>query len=476
MIEPALILSRPFFRALSDHQTQTIHQAALRVLERTGVEVLHPEARQLLCDAGASIRDDTRVSIPEFIVADALSAAPTKIILWDRNGDETIVLGGYKSHFGIMADNQDVFDPETGERRGMRAADIGRSARLADALPNLHFVAEAGWAPDYPDTIADRVCFKQVLSNTTKPLGFCCEDARAMEDILDMAALAVGGRESLRARPFLFHYAEPISPLTHSEEALGKLLLCAQEGIPVVYTPMPIAGATAPASFAGTLTQNVAECLSGLVIAQLKRRGAPFIFGGIPGPLEMRTTIFPYGSPELQLMVSALTDLAHYYDLPMFGTAGGSDSKTFDQQASMECFMSCFLAALSGASLVHDVGFLDHCSVASYEMMTLADEVIGLISHIIQGIVVDEEELAVDLIDRVGPGGNYLAEDHTMERFREWWMPTVIDRSAETPKEEITTLAERIQIKMWEIFETHEPEPLSEAVVSELDRMEQQWS
>jgi trimethylamine--corrinoid protein Co-methyltransferase len=475
MIGPASILSRPHFRALSDHQAQKIHQAALRVLERTGVEVLHPEARRLLRNAGASIHDDTRVYIPEFMVADALSAAPTKIILWDRNGEETIVLGGYRPHFGIMADNQDVFDPETGERRGMRAADIGRSARLADALPNLHFVAEAGWAPDYPDAIADRVCFKQVLSNTTKPLGFCCEDARAVEDILDMAALAVGGREALRARPFLFHYAEPISPLIHSEEALGKLLLCAQEGIPVVYTPMPIAGATAPASFAGTLTQNVAECLSGLVIAQLKKRGAPFIFGGIPGPLEMRTTIFPYGSPELQLMVSALTDLAHYYNLPMFGTAGGSDSKTFDQQASMECFMSCFLAALSGANLIHDVGFLDHCSVASYEMMTLADEVVGLISHIMQGIDVDEEELAVGLIDRIGPGGNYLAEDHTMERFRNWWTPTLIDRSAEVPEEEITTLGERVRDKMQRIFKEHTPEPLPDGVTAELERMQEQW-
>jgi len=174
-------------------------------------------------------------------------------------------------------------------------------------------------------------------------------------------------------------------------------------------------------------------------------------------------------------MVSALTDLAHYYDLPMFGTAGGSDSKTFDQQASMECFMSCFLAALSGANLIHDVGFLDHCSVASYEMMTLADEVIGLISHIMVGIDVDEEELAVDLIDRIGPGGNYLAEDHTMERFRDWWMPTLIDRSAEVPKEEITTLGERVRDKMQRIFEEHTPEPLPDGVIAELEHMQEQW-
>jgi trimethylamine--corrinoid protein Co-methyltransferase len=125
--------------------------------------------------------------------------------------------------------------------------------------------------------------------------------------------------------------------------------------------------------------------------------------------------------------------------------------------------------------LIHDVGFLDHCSVASYEMMTLADEVIGLISHIMVGIDVDEEELAVDLIDRIGPGGNYLAEDHTMERFRDWWMPTLIDRSAEVPKEEITTLGERVRDKMQRIFEEHTPEPLPDGVIAELEYMQEQW-
>jgi trimethylamine--corrinoid protein Co-methyltransferase len=294
-------------------------------------------------------------------------------------------------------------------------------------------------------------------------------------DILDMAALVAGGRDALSARPFLFHYAEPTSPLVHTEQALGKLLLCAQANIPLVYTPMPISGASAPASFAGTLVLNVAECLSGLVIAQLKQPGAPVVFGGIPGPLDMRTTIFPYGAPELQLMVAALTDIAHYYHLPMFGTAGGTDSKTFDEQAAAECTMTCLLAVQSGANLIHDVGFLDHCSVTSYDMMVLADEVIGMVSRITQSISVSEDELGVELIQRVGPGGNFMAEPHTLQRFRKWWRPSIFDRSASSANASAVTLGARIRTKVLSILEAHRPEPLSEDILHGLDELERTW-
>ncbi len=470
-----LTQSRPQFSVLSTYQMELIHGAALQILQRTGVEVQHAEALHLLKEAGARIENDSRVYIPEWLVKEALHVAPSQVTLWTRTGEFGFTLQGYEPHFGIMADCPELFDPHTGQRRPMKAVDVGRSARLADALPHLHFVFEAGWAPDYPTEVADRVCFKQVLTNTTKPMGFCCDNAQVMLDVLDMAALAVGGHEALRARPFVMHYAEPTSPLMHSESSLGKLLLCVQENVPVVYTPMPISGASAPASFSGTLALNVAECLSGLVIAQLKRRGAPVIFGGIPGPLEMRTTIFPYGAPELQLMVAALTDLAHYYKLPMWGTAGGSDSKTFDGQAAMECMMTCLLATLSGANLIHDVGFLDHCTVTSYDMMVLADEVIGLSSHIAAGIEVTPEELAVDLIDRVGPGGSYLELDHTFERFRSWWQPTVVDRSMSVGEGEVTTLADRVRAKVLDILETHRPEPLPDEVLDKLERMQDRW-
>jgi trimethylamine--corrinoid protein Co-methyltransferase len=395
--------------------------------------------------------------------------------LWTREGQLAFVLGGYEAHFGIMADCPEVIDPYAGERRSMKAADIGRSALLADALPNLHFVCEAGWAPDYPVAIADRVCFKQILTHTAKPLGFCCTDARALREILEMASVVSGGASALRAKPFLFHYAEPTSPLVHTEEALGKLLVCAEERVPLVYTPMPISGASAPASFAGTIALNVAECLSGLVIAQLRQRGAPVIFGGIPGPLDMRTTIFPYGSPELQLMVSALADIAHYYRLPMFGTAGGSDSKTFDLQASLECLMSCMLATFSGANLIHNVGFLDHCSVTSYDMMVLADEVIGLAAHINRGIDINDKELALDLIDKVGPGGSFLDQADTLARCRSWCWPTVIDRSM-TAEEGISTLADRVRRKVLEVLETHQCTPPPLEITKELERLESRWS
>lgn len=410
----------PHISVLSPSQINEIHSASLEILGRTGVKVCAEEVVELLRAAGAYVSDGRLVKIPTSLVEKALDSAPQRVVLYSRDGEQSVLLGDRQTHFGIMADCPETIDPYTRERRAFVADDVRRSAIVGDYLPNIHFIATAGWSTDYPAAVADRVAFRQMLLYTSKPIGFCCFDTRGLADILEMASIVAGSREALRQKPFIFHYSEPISPLTHSQEALWKVLLCAEEGIPLVYTPMPIAGATAPATFAGTLALNIAETLSGLVIAQLKRAGSPFIFGGIPAPLDMRTTIFPYGAPELYLMCAALADMAHYYKLPMFGTAGCSDAKMLDQQAALECALSCLMAALSGANLIHDVGVLDHCTIISLEIMVLTNEIIGMIDQIMKGIEVSQETLALDLIDRIGPGGNYLAEEHTVRHFRKW--------------------------------------------------------
>jgi trimethylamine--corrinoid protein Co-methyltransferase len=211
------------------------------------------------------------------------------------------------------------------------------------------------------------------------------------------------------------------------------------------------------------MVQGLAECLVGLVLAQLKRKGAPVIMGGVHSTMDMMTSILSYGAPELVKMSAALTDISKWLGLPMFSTAGCSDAKTLDLQAAIEATMSVTIAALSGANLIHDVGFLESGLLGSYDMLVMADEVIGMAKHILGGIKVTPETLAVDLVEQVGPGGHYLTQPHTREHFRnEMWFPTLMDRQMRRAWEAggQETMAERVRAKVVDILAHHEPLPI----------------
>jgi trimethylamine--corrinoid protein Co-methyltransferase len=244
-----------------------------------------------------------------------------------------------------------------------------------------------------------------------------------------MAALIVGGWEELARRPYYVHYAEPFSPLMHTDEGVAKLLFCVEHGIPVIYTSMTMAGSSGPVTAAGNLVSCMAESLSGLVIAQLKKRGAPFIFGGVPTVMDMKSMLSSYGAPEISLWGAALTEMAHYLHLPMFSTAGCTDAVEFDQQAAAESAISCLMAALSGANLVHDVGFTEAANSASLELIVATDEFISMVECIMKGIEITPETLALDIIEQVAlSGGSYLPEEHTLRHFRKNWFPNLFNR------------------------------------------------
>jgi trimethylamine---corrinoid protein Co-methyltransferase len=282
-----------------------------------------------------------------------------------------------------------------------------------------------------------------------------------------MAAAVRGSREALAENPFVVCYPEPISPLKHPTDAVEKLLVAAEYGVPIVYTPCPMGGATAPATIAGLLVQANAETLSGLVIAQLKRPGIGFITGGVITIMDMRTSLITYGAPEMDLVLCGFTDMAHHYGIPIFGTAGCSDAKKVDQQAALESAISIFTSLLSGANLIHDVGYLESGLSFSFNQMVLGDEVIGMARRVGRGIEVNARTLAIDVIDRVGPGGQFLTDDHTLENFRgEYWRPSLMDRrhyegwSGAGGK----TMGERIKDRIRHLTQTHQVEPLPVAV------------
>ena len=298
-----------------------------------------------------------------------------------------------------------------------------------------------------------------------------------MRDIHQMAVLIAGSEERFRQAPTIVHYSEPISPLTHYDPGVDKLLFCAETGIPVIYYPAPQAGGTSPVTLAGTVVQGNAESLSGLVLAQLARPGNAFVYGALSTVLDMKTTVFSYGAPEMSLMAAAMAQMAQHYRLPYFGTAGCSDAKYPDPQAAAEAAFSCLSSALSGANLVHDSGWLDHGCIASPAYMVLVHELIGMVNRFVKGIPVNDETLAVDLIDTVGPGGNFLDQEHTYEHFREVWYSKLFDRSicARWLEQGGQRFEQRLREQTREVM-AHRPPPLPDDVLTELDNMAKHWS
>jgi trimethylamine--corrinoid protein Co-methyltransferase len=222
------------------------------------------------------------------------------------------------------------------------------------------------------------------------------------------------------------------------------------------------------------MVQALAEYLIGVVLAQLKRPGAGVIMGGVNSPMDMATSILSYGAPELALASAAMTDVAKWLGVPMFSTAGCSDAKTMDEQAAIEATLSIVIAALSGANLIHDVGFLESALLGSYDMLVLSDEVIGMAKRILAGVKVTPETLAVDLIEKVGPGGHYLTQEHTRTHFKaETWFPTLIDRQMRRTWQAAggQTMGQRVRAKVLDILERHEPMPLPDGVEARLEEM-----
>lgn len=465
----------PGLRILGDDQKLEIHQATLELLRRTGVRVLGPKVRALLDKAGCWL-DGERVRIPPHLIEWAIRAAPKRVVLCDRDGKAAMFLEGYKSYYGTGSDTPFVVDAYSGERRHAVLADVANVARLVDALPYMSFLMCMGIASDVNASISDLYHFQAMVSNTAKPVVYTAWNVRNLQDIVEMAEAVVGGAEVLQRNPFCALYSEPIAPLVHGKESCEKLLYICEKGLPVVYTPGLITGASSPVTRAGAVVQANAELLSGLLICQSIREGTPVVAGGSGMmTMDMSTMLASYGAPEFMLDWCALSEMGHYYGLPIFGFAGVSDAKTFDQQAAAEGALWVMLAAQSGGNLIHDVGYIESGLTTSYEMLVTMNEFVGLTERFMEGVTVTKETLALDVIDKVGPGGHFLSEDHTLRHFRENWYSKLLDRQSREGWEAKgrLTLGERARARVQEILETHRPLPLEEAMLSKLNAIVQ---
>lgn len=457
----------PQFSVLSQHQREEIYNAALEILQRTGVLIHDPETLAILKKAGCWV-DGLRVRYPVGLVEWAVRTAPSRITIYDRKGDAAMYLENEKVYFGPGPTNTFMLDPFTGEKRKPLKADKVDVAKVVDALPNIDYCMDLGTPSDVTTSLADVHAFEAMLLNTTKPIVHWGFDVEQYGDIIEMASIVAGGLDALQKRPFIVLYSESSPPLVHSREAIAKAMFAAEKGIPVIYTPCTMAGATAPATLAGTIALTVAESLAGLVPVQLKREGAPFIMGGVISNMDMSSTILSYASPEFNLLAAAMCEVAHYIKLPVFGTGGCIDSKVLDAQAGVEAAQSITMSFLSGANLVHDCGYMEYGSTGSVELLVMDDEIIGMIRRIMRGIEVNDETLALDVVDNVGPGGHFLGETHTINHFKtETWFPTLIDRRRydDWYTTGAKSLEQRVKEKTQRIIKEHVPEALPTDIV-----------
>ena len=448
------------FRRLSNRECQKLQWASLEILERTGARLHHQPAIDLLHKAGASVSDGNRVRIPPALVENAISTAPNEVTLYNRVGDPIMPIKNYRTFFGTGSDCLNVLDHRTGKRRKAMLQDVVEGVTLCDALPNIDFVMCMFLPGDVHTMVADRYEMETMLNYTTKPVIFVTTDLAGCVDAVKMAETVVGGSKALEQRPLTACYINVTSGLQHNEEALQKLLYLSGKGLPSTYIPVALGGATAPITLAGNMAIWNAGCMVGLVLSQLNRPGAPFITSGWgASALDMRTTVSPYVEPEKQFIAQ---ELAHFYDLPMFAFGGCSDSKLVDQQSGIEAALTLMTNALSGSHLVHDLGYLESGLTGSLSQLVICDELVSWIKEALMPVEITDETLALDLIEKVGPDGQFTDSDHTMAHFRDRWYPTLIERSnyAGWKNKGGKDLGQRATARVEQILAEHNPEPL----------------
>ena len=464
------------FRVLNKEECKQIHLASLEILSSTGIQVHDDSTTKLLEANGVEIIDRILARFPPELVDWAIRSAPSSITLWNREGDPVMRMQERNVYFGTGSDCPFILDSFTGERRNFLMEDVAQGMRICDYLPNIDFVLSMGLISDVDVKVSDLHQFDAMIRNTIKPIVFTAHHVMNCQSIVEMAEIVAGGAEALQQKPQIVLFTETISPLQFGEETAQKLTYMAEKRLPVVLNSGPMMGASGPQTHAGVLALANAEVLAGIVIAQLKNQGTPIIYALGVHPLDMRTSVLPYGAPELSLNTAATADMARFYELPVWGYAGCSDAKTVDQQAAMEATSSIIMSLLSGNHLVHDVGYLESGLVSSFEMLVLSDIAIEMGRHLLKPIEITPETLALDLIKQVGPKGNFLNEPHTLEHFREVWYHKLIDRQRRDAWVETgeLSLGDRVNQRVKEILDTHTPELLPEEMQRRLaDRLSQ---
>jgi len=415
---------------LSPEEVQRIHEDTLTVLAEVGLAVHSAEARTLLAQAGAKVDEAAeRVWMPRELVEKAIASAPAQFTLLDRNKQPALQLG--QGNFYAIAGHNATYvrDLQTGERRDGTKQDQADLARVADALKYIDAVSPSVAAQDVPKAAGLVHSCEAVLTNTTKHVYFSPGTAEEAEAVFVMAR-AIAGEDDLNAYPIITCQVSPVAPLGWEKGAVEALMACAKNGVPCDILPEPMAGVTAPVTLAGYVIEFNAEFVSGLVIAQLVRPGTPNICGVAATMFDMREGCAVIGTPEAALVRAMMSQMAQFYHVPCHCIGPDSDSHQHDAQASLEKTMNAIVAAASGADFMVNCGMFSTGLIISFEQLVIDNEIIAYVKRLLRGVEVNPETEAVDLIAKIGPGGQYLSQRHTLKYLKtEHQSPTIANRT-----------------------------------------------
>ena len=463
------------YKILSSKDISNIHDASLNILRKIGIKVNHNEVFDILGDAGAVVDKKTKiVKFPEDMVTEGIQKAGKKHILQGRNSS-SVAKFGYGDQLFLSTGGQYLWiDETTGKRRPGTLEDTKAAILVGDALKEISIVGAFILPAEIPSKVRDIHLYAELIKYTGKPCFTWINNGRSAKYIIEMFKVVAGGEVKLRNKPMTEAFIEPISPLQLSKEGLEILIEFAKAGLPVGFGPMAMAMATAPTTLAGTIAQENAEILAGITISQLLSPGLPITYWGIPHIMDPATGNISFGSPEQGLMAVAITQIAKWYGFPVGVNVGLTDSKLPDSQNGLERGMTLLLGALAGADIFGHMGIVGADQGASLEELIINDEMIGYLKGIMKGFEVNKETLALEVINRVGIGGHFLKDEHTLKHFRkELWFPSLFDRNNwELWKgKEGNSILEKAVKKKEEILNEHKIEPLDRDIANRIDEI-----
>lgn len=459
------------YRPLTDSDIRRMHEGIVRLMSEVGIKVANKRAFELFKTAGVRTNEEKQlVYISESLLEDCVDAAPSEIVLHARgNPDNNIIVGGKRVHYGSGGTALNVLDLETGEKRPSTLKDVQDVSKLLDFLDNVHFQVIPVYPNDLPAEKVDINRFFAAINNTNKHVQGGVYTVPGTREVVEMCSLIAGGKEKLQREPFVSFITCVISPL-EIDKAYGDLLMtCAESGLPLSIPAEPLTGATGPVTIAGNVANLCAETLAGLCLAQLLNRGTPILMACTSTSTDLRTMSYASGSVEEGLINACAAQMAQFYGLPFYGTAGQSDSKILDAQAGYEGAITNLLVGMAGGNFIHDaVGLLEFCMTASYEKYVMDNEILGEVMRVLKGVEVTDETLAIDVTAKVGPGGNFVQEDHTFDHMREeHFVPKVADRQPrdtwnKAGKKDTYARCREIAV---DALENHRPVPVEEGIV-----------
>ncbi|MCK4273624.1 MAG: trimethylamine methyltransferase family protein [Dehalococcoidales bacterium] len=427
------------YKPLTPEDISRINETVLRIIEEIGCEVNSNTALVALEKAGANVdRENHRVRLSRERALELISKAPSEVTLCGRDEKNDIHLGGSRVYTGTGGTALYIYEPDTGERRQATLEDLKNIARLVEKLDNIHLFLLPTYPNELPLKQVDVNRFFTGLDNTTKHIMGGTYTAEGTQQVIRMAELIAGSPEALRERPIISIITCVISPFIIDAKYGDMIVAVAESGIPVVCPAEPLCGATSPVTLAANLAVQTVDSLMGVILTQAVNPSTPVIFGSVATNTDLRDLKYIAGSVEMGLLNAAGAQMAQFYKLPYYATGGMTDSKTLDSQSGYETAITNLLCALSGSNFIHDsAGLMEFALTACYEKYVIDNEILGMVMRAVDGIRVDDETLAYDLIKKVGPGGNFVTARHTRHFMRkEHYQPTLSDRNSREKWEE----------------------------------------